>query len=393
MNKKFSAAFFFLMLNLPPNPSFAENIGAVIAQPQAAEVARRLHQAGVSTWKLGDGRVVVTSAAGRVVAMAFAADGESLLWSHPQLIDTATVRSNPEKLTGGFGGDRLWFAPELDYHWDGEPDWQGFANYKPPAATDPGAYQVVKHDAQSIALRSRGELPVHGAKRRVGFEVERTIRMTPSPLASNDPLMQGVDYVGIEAAHHLQLADKTREGVIDLWHLLQVPTGSTLLVPFKKGLDAKTKQPLSYGLPGGWVQKPDHIRWRYGGEAKAKLGLAAAALTGRSAVLRPLASGRWALLIRDFPVDSKAGYGDYPYGQPRTDQAFQAWDGYGFGEMEFHSPALDAQRGPRKLTESDRLWAFGGSPVAIAAIAKRLLEIDVTDLVASNANEMKRVAP
>jgi len=41
---------------------------------------------------------------------------------------------------------------------------------------------------------------------------------------------------------------------------------------------------------------------------------------------------------------------------------------------------LDAQQGPRELEESDRLWAFGGSPAAIAALSKRLLGGDVSDI-------------
>lgn len=367
--------------------TFAETADAEKAagrDPTYSEVIGRLNKASVPLRELGtDGKAAVTLAAGRVVALAFSADGANLLWTNPQLADPDLVRNHPEQLVGGVGGDRLWFAPELDYHWAGKPDWQTFANYKTPVAADPGAYEFANGDGQSIGLRAKGELPVHGANRRVGFEVERTIRLAKSPLAAGDPLLKEVDYVGIEASHQLKLAEGTREGVIDLWHLLQISVGSTLVVPLKKGVAAQTAKPLSYGLPGGWVEKPDQIRWRYGGEAKAKLGLPAAALTGRTAVVRPLGNGRWCLLVRDFPVDPQARYGDYPYGMPRTDQAFQAWDGYGFGEMEFHSPALDAVRGPRELEESDRLWAFGGSPQAIAAIAGKLLDVDVTDIVMS----------
>lgn len=356
-------------------------------QPSYSKVVDNLRKASVPVRELGtEGKVAVTLAAGRVVAMAFSADSENLLWSNPQLGDTALVKSRPQELVGGYGGDRLWFAPELDYHWVGKPDWNTFANYKPPVATEPGAYRFGEHDARSITLHASGELPVHGADRRVGFEVDRTVRLVEPPLPRDNALMQAIDYVGIEASHRLKITKATDEGVIDLWHLLQAPTGSILIVPIKKGASPAQAKPLSYALPGSWVQKADHIMWRFGGEARAKLGLSAAALTGRSAVFRELEPGRWCMIVRDYKVDPTAKYGDHPYGMPKADQAFQAWDGYGFGEMEFHSPIADAEHGPRELKESDRLWAFGGTPKAIAALAEQLLEVDVRYLFNGRAS-------
>jgi hypothetical protein len=87
------------------------------------------------------------------------------------------------------------------------------------------------------------------------------------------------------------------------------------------------------------------------------------------------------MIVRQFPVHLDESYIDHPYEQPRRDQAFHAWDGYGFGEMEFHSSGLDAEQGPRELKESDQLWAFGGSAQAIAALGKELLSVDVTYLL------------
>jgi hypothetical protein len=80
----------------------------------------------------------------------------------------------------------------------------------------------------------------------------------------------------------------------------------------------------SHGPTGSWQQKSDHLMWRFGGEARTKVGLSAAALTGRSAVLRQLNARRWCMIIRDFPVNPDATYADHPYAIPRFDQAFQA---------------------------------------------------------------------
>ena len=346
-----------------------------------SQVVVDLTNAGIAVRQLhGRGHVAVTLAAGRIVGLAFAQDGLNLLWTHPDLGNTAVVKATPEKLVGGFGGERLWFSPELRYHWTGKPDWRGLSNYKVPVDTDPGQYTFLNEGPDVIALRARGVLPVRDTDEHLRFSVERRIRMTEPPLPSDHPLMRNVDYVGIETTHRLSIDEATHAGEIDLWHLLQVPVASILIVPLRPG---HRTEALSYGMPGGWHTTPTSLIWRFGGKANAKVGVAAEALTGRSAVLRIVGADRWCLIVRDFRADPLARYGDHPYGIPRDDQAFQAWDGVGFGEMEYHSPVLDAAHGPRTLQETDRLSAFGGSAKTIAALAKYLLRLDITDLVAS----------
>ena len=327
----------------------------------------------------GPGVVAVTLAAGRIVALAFSRNEPSLLWSHPDLGDAALVKAN--RLVGGIGGDRLWFAPELRYHWLGEPDWRGLGNYEVPADTDPGRYRFVDLASDVIALAADGRLPVRGSDQSLAFHVERRIRMAEPPLSRDDTLMRDVRYVGIESAHELTIQDETHTGEIDLWQLLQIPVGSILIVPLRAGHET---QPLSYGLPGAWQITSNSVIWRIQDNANAKIGIAAAALTGRAAILRRLPSQQWCLIVRQFPVDEAARYGDHPAGVARDDQVLQAWDGLGFGEMELHSPVLDAARGPRNLRQADQLWAFGGAAEAIAALADELLQVDVRALLSQH---------
>jgi hypothetical protein len=83
------------------------------------------------------------------------------------------------------------------------------------------------------------------------------------------------------------------------------------------------------------------------------------------------------MIVRNFPCDPRAVYVDHPYEVPRTDQVFQAWDGLGFGELEFHSPGLDAEFGPRCYEGIDSLWFFAGEAGAIVSLAANLLQTDV----------------
>lgn len=344
-----------------------------------SQIVSDLRRASVPVRELhGPGVVAVTLAAGRIVALAFSQEGPNLLWTHPDLSDIGLVQANPAQLVGGIGGERLWFSPELRYHWVGKPEWRRLGNYKVPAATDPGHYEFVDSEPGIVALAAKGRLPVQGSAQYLAFSVERRIRMTPPPLSPDDPLMHSVRYVGIETAHELTIQEETRSGEVDLWHLLQTPVGSILIVPLRPG---HRTQPLSYGLPGAWRTTSNSVIWRIEGNTNAKMGIGAEALTGRAAILRRLPSGQWCLIVRQFPVDVSARYGDYPEGVARDDQVFQAWDGLGFGEMEFHSPVLDAERGPRNLRQQDQLWAFGGVAPTIAALADVLLHVDIRGLL------------
>jgi Family of unknown function (DUF6786) len=324
----------------------------------------------------GPGVVAVTLAAGRIAALAFSKGEPNLLWSPPGLGDTGLVKAN--RLPGGIGGERLWFSPEPRYHWVGAPDWHGLGNYQVPHDTDPGRYRFVDSEPGVVVLAAEGQLPVQGSDQSLAFSVERTIHMAPPPLSLDAPLMRGVQYVGIEATHELTIREETRTGEIDLWHLLQTPVGSVLIVPLRAG---HRTQPLCYGPPGNWRTTFNTVIWRIEGNANAKIGIAAEALTGRAAILRQLPTRQWCLIVRQFPVDETARYGDHPVGVPRNDQVFQAWDGLGFGELEFHSPVLDAERGPRNLRQTDQLWAFGGSAQSIAALADILLQVDIRALL------------
>jgi hypothetical protein len=341
-----------------------------------ADVQSALSCAGIPLRQLqGPGHVLVTPAAGRIVAMAFTPDGPNLFWSHPQLADSELVKNHPETLVGNLGGDRLWFGPELDYFWNGVPDWANLSNYRVPSDADPGRYQFLDTESDAISLRAQVRLTVRASGERVGFTVKRTFRMAPAPIEAGAHILKEVKYVGIQTLHEIEFEPTTLKGRIDLWHLLQLPVGSLLMVPTKPCTTNCERDPLLYCGPGGWTEHPDCILWRYVGTACTKFGLSSRTLTGRSGVIASLPSGQLSLIVREFSVDHTATYADHPYGVPRSDQCFQVWDGLGFGEMEYHSPMLDAQCGPRALNESDHLWAFAGAPRLIRLLAERLLGI------------------
>jgi Family of unknown function (DUF6786) len=355
-----------------------------IVPPQTYEsVVGFLRRASVPLQEMqGNGHVAVMEAAGRIIAISFSRTSENLLWSNPLLSDTLLVKYHPDQLVGGFGGDRLWFAPEVDYHWDGPPRWDTFENYRVPPEADPGRYEFTRSTDRAIGMRASAALIHRATGQRLTFEVHRSVSLTSPPGEIGATTLSKLDYVGIQTCHTLSLDPHAHIGRVDLWHLLQMPADSVLLVPLNRSAHDMGTTILSYGQPGGWIEEAKCLRWRFTGTALAKLGVSVNSSTGRAAVLRQLNPERWCLLVRQFPIHLHKLYADHPYGVPRTDQVFQAWDGFGFGEMEYHSPMLDAQRGPRSLEDSDYLWAFGGTLSDLRTLLATLLGIDVstTDL-------------
>lgn len=341
------------------------------------EVVRLLNKAGHPVRELRKtGKIAVSLIGGRILAMALPGEVENLVWTSPQLSDTRTLRAHPEKIFCGVGGDRLWFAPEFAYHWKGSADAVSFKNYRVPTGVDPGRYRFEFADAVSVKMGMTCRLVDRRDGKVVTFEVERAIAVADAPYPASSAMMKGLKFVGVRVQHHLRVKNCPPGKCVGLWHLLQMPAGSTLIVPTRG-----RARPMRYFNRGDWQARSDHLRWTFTGEAKAKCGLDVHQVTGRSGVIRPILGGRWALLIRQFPVLPGLYYADGPSPRHAGDQVVQTWDGFGFGEMEYHSAAAGAPPLPREYAETALLWAFGGSAAGIRRIAKALLGVDVGDLI------------
>ncbi|MBI2194371.1 MAG: hypothetical protein HYU36_20530 [Planctomycetes bacterium] len=305
-----------------------------------------------------------------MIGLALPGEEENLVWTSPQLEDTETLRSHPEKIFCGIGGDRLWFGPEFAYHWNGDADAVSFKNYRVPAGVDPGRYRFEEADEVSVRMAMECRLVDRRDGEAVTFQVARSVSVTDSPLPAASAIARRVRFMGVRVQHLIRIRSCPRGKSVGLWHLLQMPAGSTLIVPTRG-----KPRPLRYFNQGCWECRADHLRWTYTGEAKAKCGLDVHQVSGRSAVLRPISGGRWALIVRQFPVLPGLYYADAPRSSLAGEQVVQMWDGFGFGEMEYHSPAVGGQPLAREYAETALLWAFGGTKADIARVGQDLLGV------------------
>jgi hypothetical protein len=140
---------------------------------------------------------------------------------------------------------------------------------------------------------------------------------------------------------------------VDLWSLLQIRPGGSLLIP-----SVVPVVPRDYFSPAPASEfsvhpacSEIHIRCA----AMFKLGISAAHSSGRIAYARPVPGGQL-VLSRYFPVYPDLFYCDSPMDALDTQgDVLQLFcdDGSfgGFGEIEHRSPALRCGIGPQSLTE------------------------------------------
>jgi hypothetical protein len=285
-------------------------------------------------WKTESGSVSISPEHGRVLGIEIS--GRQALWQ-------------PAASDGGWnlGGERLWIGPEVDWFWQrvGKPD---FALYQVPSDLNPDRWTVTRRDADSC--RSEIEVSLHCAHRdaRVRLGISRTFELIPT---------SGIESRGglaFRISTTLKILDGTAGQTVDLWSILQVPFGGSMMIP-TVGSPA-VRDHFAPCPASEHTSSPGLLELKIGGPAMFKVGLAPHASTGRLAYARAIGSD-WLVLERSFPLHPALRYCDSPMDLPDTQgdalQFFNDGGSFGcFGEMEHRSPALVCGEGPQTLTES-----------------------------------------
>jgi hypothetical protein len=316
------------------------------------------------------GRLILATPGARLAAAAFSGLDENILWSNPTLVDIGELRGKKGAIQNGLGGERLWFGPEYAYNWLGPPDGREFKNYDVQPAYDPGQYVWTGSGDGVLGLKMEADLEDRRIRSRVKFEVQRHVSWAPLPF---DPQALGLSHaLGICFQHLIHLKGGPEQARVDLWHLLQMPAGSRLLIPTRGAA-----RPLVYfdeWKRNGWQCHADRLEWQFSGNSLSKIGLDTSQATEAAGVLRELPNGLWCAVIWQFTIHPGLPYVDGPSFEKAQNQVVQAWDGFGFGELEYHSPAV----GPEfpAFAEASFLWCFAGDRPPVNRAARQILSRD-----------------
>ena len=325
----------------------------------------------------GMGELFVLPHGGRVIGLFAGGREENLLWINPALGQAGSAR---EALTADhwvhLGGDRTWVSPERELHvGDLARAWE---TYAVPAEVDPGHYTVA-HQPTQISWRSPARLFFNRQQRSSEVEIEKSVRLVANPLRLEAGFgsLAGVDYGGYELATSLRLIEPAAGGpAVSLWNILVVEAAGWVIIPTLG--ETRARDYLDQTLPERLVATGHAVYFRLDGREQHKIGVRAAAVTGRAGYLRRVGAERSMLLVRSFVVNPSGEYVDTPWDAPEEmGYAFQSYNDNGslgaFGELEYHTPAIGGSTGLDRYTDVSQLWAYAGPAAHIERIAAQLL--------------------
>lgn len=247
------------------------------------------------------------------------------------------------------GGDRAWAGPEIDWFWKcrGQAD---LGQYVVAETLDPGSWSTEQAADGFCRWRQSCELRHLHRDARLHIEMTRSYTL----VTPQDRTLFG-DCIAFQTENELRILEGTVGQPVDFWSLLQVPAGGRMLI-------ATGKPPVfqDYLEP---IAPEHHAATNHGlelsitGRHQYKVGLPADVVTGRMAYIRPIAS-RAMVVFRQFTPMPSQPYCDVPLANiDAPGDAVQIYnDGGefgGFGEMEYHTPALTLGEGNDHLLDTN----------------------------------------
>jgi hypothetical protein len=323
-------------------------------------------------------RVVVTRRGGRILGPFF--DGQdSVLWMNEAWRTSESFSAFLESGEWNLGGERVWIAPEIQYHVGDRSDFWNTLSL--PPAVDPGAYTLQRVSQKVLSLRLDVMLEAHNlGEGRKALSLERSIRPIADPLGSADgagELSEGIEYGGYEQT--VTLLEVNDDGLVaESWVIDQLRAGGVLLIPtFSQAPHTDYFEPLDGTLS---ERAPRGVRLRITGDRRYKAGFRSFALTGRMGYLRE-EGGDSVLLVRNFPNDPSTLYSEEPPQAPgRNGHSVHVYnDGGmfgGFGEMECNGRTIGGATGRSAATDAFQLWVYRGRREQLEAVAHMLLGME-----------------
>lgn len=330
------------------------------------------------------GHMVILEKGARVWALISSGRHESPFWT-----DKAALG----KETWNTGGDRTWISPELDYFIDSSGE------YRVPSQLDPGNWRMTERENESIiTLEQTFRLCHHSSGQEVGIHMQKQFSTIPNPLLTNksdtDEQWADLDYIGYEMRQQMTVLPSEQDdqsvkdnqsrlsfasGYCNLWSIMQVPVGGTALIPTRGYAEPLTM--FAEDMPIEMDVRPEGTRLPFQGKRSYKLSFDSLQSTGRFGYIRTINELNSSLVIRQFPVYPASIYPDYP--ADRTTYQGSCMQFYfdggqmgGFGELEYHSPAVFIDT-PSVTTDTSQLYYFVGKTTQIHKVVNRMLGLNI----------------
>lgn len=334
---------------------------------------------GYRTWETGDGRLLVLSHGARILACELPNVEGDLFWHSPAVEDPKSIVGALTGAGGGLGGDRLWLAPEIGFMWQdlAEARVDPLGGYHVPEDMDPSQWTVLDDAPDLVALETQVELQDYRMDKRINVRVGRRFSLIKRPAE----LDSQIKCVSFAICNEVFLNDGDNGAAAGAWDLLQVPPEGWIICP----VVSPVAVPRSYYDPFGAKHVTTDaraVRFLVDGKHRIKMGLTPMQTTGRMGYFRK--AGHVAtLIVRVFGAQPGDTYVDLPRDSDDLvgGDALQCYndDGGagGFGEMEYHDPAVVVGEGPLSRFGSCVTHVMAGPEEAIRVAGKQMLGVSL----------------
>jgi Family of unknown function (DUF6786) len=362
------------------------------------QIDRALRANGHEVHRLvaGAGQLLVTEHGARVLACRLPGADGNLFWHSAAMQHTDTADR-------AVGGDRLWIAPEVGWYWPSiEKAREDPGKYAAtPRQIDPGEYLTDSASPVHAQFSTRLKLTDVRDDKTIELAISRQVRAVDPPAG----LPGSLACAGFAITNVLLCRGGDDGAIAGAWDILQVPPTGTLICPTTTPVAATGSGAGGTAIKGAVLRSyydpfgdqhvacdEQSVRVLIDGKRKIKMGLLAEHTTGRMAYYRKLDADRSSLIVRIFAPMPGEPYADLPIHEDETKRTggdtLQAYndDGNagGFGEMEYHDPALIVGDGPASRTGTSVTHVLAGPDQTVRAFGQTLLGVPIQPIQSSS---------
>jgi hypothetical protein len=327
-------------------------------------------------------QIVISERSGRVLGPFLTEDSESIFWTRGAFANADDFAAFIDAGGSDLGGERLWIAPEIQYHIQDRYNLD--KTYRLPPEVDPGQYELSQSGPQQWRLTQAITLQAYNvATGPKHLQIERIFNPVPDPLRGLTryaELVDGVRFAGYEQT--ATLAETQTDNITSQsWVLMQVNPGGTVLIPFTASIEVSDYyEPVDDSLQ---TIRDQHVRLSITGQRRYKTGYKAASLTGRLGYSNRMGDGRAYLIVRNFFNNPSTIYNEEPADRPGFfgDSVHVYNDSGalgGFGELECAGQTIGGISGKLRMTDAFLTWLYVGTTEKLNPISQVLLGVDLT---------------
>ena len=325
--------------------------------------------------------VIISQHGGRIFGPFLSKDSESIFWTSDAFARPDTFKEFLSSGSWNIGGDRIWIAPEIQYHVPDRSDFWGSVFW--PEQVDPGQYVLGEPEPGRWCLTQDMTLQAYNlASGQKELHLERQIRQVEDPLRNvggYPELIDGVLFAAYEQA--VTLSERKQDDIVsEAWSLTQLNPGGVLVIPASPRVEyTDYYEPVDESLQ---TIHQDHVRLQITGNRQYKVGYKSAHVFGRLAYYNHLDDDQAYLIVRNFFNNPSVPYAEEPDHSPGCrGHSIHVYndDGNagGFGELECNLQTIGGDTGRSSSRDQLVLWLYVGALDRIKEIGLHLLGVEL----------------